>query len=651
MTLSFVSSFIVRWKRRKVKVAAVIVSLLLIFAISLPQEHPVADVSYDVIDSVDYHKTWRKQSGQMCVHPQLDPFHPSLKSFVHYVPKIGCSKDENWVYVVNGTFHISKKAKRRYGQIVCEYAPVVRGTSDYSARHLEHTKPMPDGSPLQSDFFKVACISPNRQKYFNIHSGIAYNKTIHEKTKKKLLSDNALGVDVLMFGFDSLSRMAWIRSLKKTREYFLKDLKGVELEGYNIVGDGTPQALLPILTGKTEEELPEARRGWKDAQFVDGHPWIWRNFSDNGYVTFWAEDMAFIGTFQYRMLGFKEKPTDHNMRTFYLSAERMYGRNKHLCLGNVPRHKNFFNWFRDGCLMYGAKRKFMFGFHSETSHDDNNMVQVVDDDMKDFLQFLETKGYLNRSVLILMSDHGARFSNIRATAQGKQEERMPYFAFRFPPWFEAKYPEILKNIRTNAHRLTTPFDIHATFHDILNFTGSGLGDLKQRGISILKEIPKERTCKHAGIEPHWCACLAWKQVNQSNPVVQKSVEAALFTINSLMEKHRDKCAFLTLSRISKSVKYSANSNVLKYKKSSDVDGRVADLSGSIKIDEDFYQVTFSTAPGDGLYEVTVKHSLNTSDITLSEKEISRINRYGDAPRCVREDYPHLRPYCYCPPGT
>jgi len=57
------------------------------------------------------------------------------------------------------------------------------------------------------------------------------------------------------------------------------------ISGYNIVGDGTPEALLPILTGHTELELPEARRGFPGASPVDGHPWIWKKLSDVGYVT------------------------------------------------------------------------------------------------------------------------------------------------------------------------------------------------------------------------------------------------------------------------------------------------------------------------------------------------------------------------------
>ena len=50
------------------------------------------------------------------------------------------------------------------------------------------------------------------------------------------------------------------------------------IQGYNIVGDGTPAALLPILTGQTEKELPEARRGHAGAETVDRFPWIWNKF-------------------------------------------------------------------------------------------------------------------------------------------------------------------------------------------------------------------------------------------------------------------------------------------------------------------------------------------------------------------------------------
>ena len=74
-------------------------------------------------------------------------------------------------------------------------------------------------------------------------------------------------------------------------------------QGYGILGDGTPAALMPILLGKREEELPEARRGFKGAKPVDGHPWVWNQFKEMGYATMWSEQTPSIGTFHYRMLG------------------------------------------------------------------------------------------------------------------------------------------------------------------------------------------------------------------------------------------------------------------------------------------------------------------------------------------------------------
>jgi hypothetical protein len=178
------------------------------------------------------------------------------------------------------------------------------------------------------------------------------------------ISKKALGYNVLMFGFDSVSRMSWIRMLPKAYAYMIKE-GFIVLKGYNIVGDGTPQALLPMLTGHTETELPEARRGFPDATHVDHFPWIWKDYKNNGFVTQWAEDMQSIGTFQLRMLGFQKQPVDHYMRVFYLEAEKYYSRFRRLCLGSISRHVNMMNWVKEFFYIYHNKPKFSFIFHSE----------------------------------------------------------------------------------------------------------------------------------------------------------------------------------------------------------------------------------------------------------------------------------------------
>ncbi|XP_005106165.2 uncharacterized protein LOC101851889 [Aplysia californica] len=591
------------------------------------------------------HNSLTEQEGQVCKHPELDPCDPQIIQFDRSADKVNCSIEEDWVYVDNGTFRISGRARRKYGKIICEYAPLVRGLDDYSARHAEHVKPMLDGTPLLTDFFKVACISPSGKRYHSIHAGVAYNRTLHERGDKVPLPPQAMGYDVFMFGFDSVSRMSWYRNLPKTRDYFVRMLGGMELEGYNIVGDGTVQALLPILAGNHERELPTARRGEPGSVFVDGFPWIWNDFREAGYVTAWAEDMAHIGTFQLRLNGFKKQPTDHSMRTYFLLAEAMYKRFEPFCVGSTPRHKRFQAWFRDLYTMYGGKRKFMFGFHSEFSHENNSDLKAIDDDMVEFLKNLNDSGFLNRTILILMSDHGARFSAMRNTSQGKLEERMPYFGFRFPPSFTETYPEAVNNFQINRRRLTTPFDIHATFHDILKYTGPGKGDIRSRGISLFKEVPKERSCADADVEPHWCACLDWHDVSEHSD--RRIPLSVINFINRLTSHLSEKCARLTVKDVKSIYQISPNSQVLKFKKSADLHGDVPDLSDSMTSEYEYFLVTLMTSPGDGLFEVTVKHSIPTDSYEVNERGLSRINRYGNAPRCIQKEFPNLRPYCYC----
>lgn len=57
---------------------------------------------------------------------------------------------------------------------------------------------------------------------------------------------NQMPINVIMYGFDSLSRSAFIRKLPKTYSYLTKKLHADVLQGYNIVGDGTPQAIIPV---------------------------------------------------------------------------------------------------------------------------------------------------------------------------------------------------------------------------------------------------------------------------------------------------------------------------------------------------------------------------------------------------------------------
>lgn len=70
------------------------------------------------------------------------------------------------------------------------------------------------------------------------------------------------------------------------------------------MGDGTPQALIPILTGKTELELPDTRKRIPDTEYVNSYPFVWYDYRRHGYATAFLEDLPQQGTFTYRLNGF-----------------------------------------------------------------------------------------------------------------------------------------------------------------------------------------------------------------------------------------------------------------------------------------------------------------------------------------------------------
>ncbi|KAK2145346.1 hypothetical protein LSH36_687g03049 [Paralvinella palmiformis] len=579
----------------------------------------------------------------------MDLWHPSIKKHFFIPTPLNCSRSPgNWVYVENGRCFISSAASKRYGNITCKYRPLVR-LNDNMQTFEKAISSFQNETPVVSDFFEAQCVSSEGITYRNLHPAIKVRQSAVDRAKGKQFPKTALGLDVLMFGFDSVSRLNWLRNLPKTYAYFSDVLDGVTLEGYNIVGDGTPQALLPILTGRTEEELPEARRAFPGARTVDDHPWIWNDFTDAGYVTQWGEDGAGMGTFNYRMLGFSQQPVDHYYRPYQLQAERQYYKNNsRYCMGSEPRLNVMLKWIQHFFDAYPKLPKFSFLFHSEYSHGSFSMLSMADETLTRFLYDMKAAGHLNNTLLVLMADHGARFVKLRNTQQGKYEERLPYFSFALPKWFAKKYPMAMKNLKNNRKMLTVPFDIHETFKDLLNYTDLGDMMTPSRGISLFQTIPANRTCSDADIAPHWCTCMEWTNTSLSDELVILAANQIVNTINDLTNTTRHLCAYLTLDRIEAAVKYSPNKRVLQFKKSADTHGRRADLTDKMTADREFYQLSIETRPGGGLFEATVTHDMFRKDsFGVNTKEISRINRYGDQPHCIRDTLPHLRPYCYC----
>ena len=592
----------------------------------------------------------RPDPRQACVHPRLPLHNPNMMQYLRKLQPIKCRNEPDWVFTAHGRIFISQDAVNIHGVITCLIKPVFMENDDFAPAKGKEV-PIENGSLLQHDAFIAKCKANDGKTYESIHNSIA---RVDISKQKLIKAKDSKGLNVVIWGTDSMSSLAFQRMLPMSHEYFTKTLGGILLEGYNIIGDGTAQAWIPILTGKTQFEQPDTQKGGAGSHFCDIYPLIWKEYERQGYITNFAEDDPNFGMFNYKLKGFRKQPTHHYMRPFYLEATRFTNsrysaylpfdnRPEKYCLGSRPRPRMMFDWIKESFETYPDSLKLSISFSAELTHEYNDFAQLQEPYLLEFLQSMESKNYLNNTVVILMSDHGARFSKLRATEQGKLEERMPYFAFRFPDWFKRVYPREFNNFVTNSKRLTTPFDIHETLLDLIGISPSKEGP----GISLFTEVPLERTCTQAHIEPHYCACLKWEKVAGDDADVFAAAKAVVDEINNILSPFSSYCQMLSLNYVKEGSKFSTNEDVLKFHESPSGVGQEPDMSDNMKAQDTLILVTFVTKPTDGLFEATVRKRTSDGKILVDLKQISRINKYGNSSACIKMKATQLLPYCVC----
>lgn len=151
------------------------------------------------------------------------------------------------------------------------------------------------------------------------------------------------------------------------------------------------------------------------------------------------------------------------------------------------------------------------------------------------MQFLKTslqEGLFNRTVIFVLGDHGNRMDFIRRTKVGTIEDRMPMVTVILPDWVSTKYPSWKESLRDNRMRLTSTYDIYATFRHILSTLNNQnkSTDIKQHllnsiqdkkvknhfsatsaGLSFFEPVPLVRDCNAAGVAQWLCVCNEGRQ--------------------------------------------------------------------------------------------------------------------------------------------
>lgn len=253
------------------------------------------------------------------------------------------------------------------------------------------------------------------------------------------------------------------------------------------------------------------------------------------------------------------------------------------------------------------------------THNEHNNAGIADRSVHDLLSKLFHKNLLSNTILILFSDHGIRFGDLRETMSGRTEERLPFIFIHLPD--ESKNPDWIENLQINKHRLTSPFDIHSTLMHLVN------GHPNEKfpfGMTLFQEIPESRTCASAGISDHWCVCQSVKQLDDLT-LLNTEAQFIIEQINRMFVPLSDKCARLELDQIIRAFEYETNNELTDYEFKQ-------------------YLITLRAKPSAALLEATVKTQLNNSSKKLIG-DVSRLNFYGPQSKCI--DNAYLQKYCFC----
>ncbi|XP_064098975.1 uncharacterized protein LOC135210099 isoform X2 [Macrobrachium nipponense] len=594
-----------------------------------------------------------------CIMPEIEPFHPSLLKYKLKRPKqLVCSKKKPLTQESGLTLFFYKDRLHEYGVADnvarCVYQGILRveqKPGHYNSQcdnkwklrnesiAIEHKETL-----MTEDAVYVKCTNSKSKKSKPFYEAVHYfiqPWRVEEKRKQYKAKNHRRqneDLSVILMGLDSVSRANLQRHMPATYDFVKNKLRLIEMEGFNKIAMNTDVNLSGILIGMYYEEVQSSCTPKESKTRFDDCPLIWKNFSAIGYPTAFGEDGPWMGSFHYRKHGFCKLPTDYYNRHYFYASEKLigstYGKRQgaNYCQGG----RSSISVIQDYSLEIAESLKDIpyFGYYwsASVTHGSVQENSMADIPTRDYLEKLSDRGYLNHTVLLFISDHGVRFGKITSTYAGMLELRLPFVMFGFPEWFGDKYPEAMRNLKTNTKRLTSSFDLHATLHDIVNkayispIERSYRSPLANHGQSLFLEVSENRTCAEAGIPDKFCACIHTKEVDTSDPKVQEAANKAVDVLNAKLRSFPD-CAQLKLKRIvSGQLGYPRNETLPKQRDT---------LATS-------YVVTFITEPSEAEMEASFR--LYEGKFELSA-DILRINSYDNQSHCITDEY--MKNYCFC----
>ena len=180
-----------------------------------------------------------------------------------------------------------------------------------------------------------------------------------------------------------------------------------------------------------------------------------------------------------------------------------------------------------------------------------------------------------------------------------------------------------------------------------------------RGMSLFREIPRDRTCRDAGIDFQWCSCNRLEPVDTQDALVRLLAFEFALQLSDKTLRARELCHQLNLAKVRSAMKVTLAgkeklegagnlpkqpfSKLLMPQVSANSTTTTANSSTG-PAETSLYLLSIETRPGGAVFEGHLQFSQADGSVRLLGT-VLRLNMFQPQSMCV--DEPGLKPFCYC----
>jgi len=350
---------------------------------------------------------------------------------------------------------------------------------------------------------------------------------LNQSSARAALGSPAGSPDVFVFTLDSMSK-AQFEQLPAIGALLRRSRAAghtvVEFGNYRVVGNNSPENMVPLLSGSPEPEMHKAIDAGQSAA------WIWEDFQEAGYWTGYSEEIC-SGASPYTVWQTIDKsracgrrlpdssswehnclPVEQQVRTagYKEQVKVLDGLEVPYCLGGRGLHAltlEFADALREHPALAGLP---LASFHDLVANHEDSATRIfsVEGSLAEWVSKV-LSSTRRPSIVILHGDHGMHRAFHKWALDASDAARL---AFTQPALVvlashDALDERMKSTLASNANKLITAYDLHATLVGLAQKASGATREHHGRGIDIMHEsLPEGRSCKEAHIPPNLCVC-------------------------------------------------------------------------------------------------------------------------------------------------